>query len=744
MKRTFKHILYIAAVTLLAGFTSCSDDVLPADTRPVTNGDGGTLLSLSVKMGNENTVQSRLAELGGDKLANKINEASGNGDLKHIGLYMYYEDDYEKDDLSHPYIRNMRCNITDGKLTPCDKEGNALTNEQGQIYIYDRMQIVIFYPYNEDMSKEAHFFKKKIDEEAYPISRSDYSKQDYIPYRGEVEVNPTNAYHREIWLQPKHTAKIEIVLVSSNKENLPTTADYQSGDIKILPKLDPYSKTQENGEGYSTDTREHWLDAINKFPKNDAAPAGGLYSYQYVAYLWTSKQGDKHHDNENNNYGNEGIPGTDHNHWDNNIVPGDIVFQSQGITLFSSQQVNLAEQRVYRYGYNMDTGEIFIPTSSTLIYDANSFYETGYDEYAAYQVCDIEIEKASTGSKEKSIFNATYDGGGHKITGLKIENNNASAGQQIGLFTNINGTSYIRNVNLIAPEITVTATDSCFVGAICGHVNPKLTEAQINKLGDNLPPGLSPVVKAELLKDLITQMTQTTSQIISCRVESPTITVTSPRARVGALCGAAGDKDEQGKYYAKIWDSYSLGGTIKVNEGNNKNNNKTSLVGGLCGANNGRIINSYSTTPATATVSVTTSAEGPEEDLNHAAGICKKGVYADEYAKEIIGTHTPRYAVVDCYAATDNYVATPTAQPTDKTIVIGEVDGVKQLSASSWPEAAKWVTYTGKWPVYSNDWKDPDDGKEDTVAGHPTTRSYWQSIGSSPSTYPTLLWERNY
>ena len=742
MKRTFKHILYIGMIALLAGFTSCSDDVITTDKAPVTNEDGGTLLSLSVGMGNENKIESRLAELGGDKIAELINKGSGKDQkLKHIGLYIYYEDDYTKDDLSHPYIRNMRCNITGNNLTPCDAAGNALTEDKGKIYIYDRMRIVIFYPYNEAMSNETNFFKKKIDEEAYPISLSNYADQDYIPYRGEVDVNPTNAYYREIWLQPKHTAKIEIVLVSKEVSKLPVTGDFTSGDIKILPKLDPYSSTQTGGTGYSSDTREHWLDGINKHPATSSTLAGGLYAYQYVAYLWTSKKGDKHHDNDNNNYGTVGGIQGDHNHWDNNIAPGDIVFQSGNITLFSSQQVNLAEQRVYRYGYNMDTGEVFIPTSSTLIYDANSFYETGYDEDAAYQVCDIEMDKATSQNKKKSIFNATYDGGGHKITGLTISTD-AAAGKQVGLFTNINGTSYIRNVNLIAPVITVTANDSCFVGGICGHINPRLTQEQIKELGKNLPEGLSETVKAELLKDLIAQMTQTTSQIISCRVEKPSITVTSPKARVGALCGAAGDRDEQGKYYAKIWDSYSVSGTITVNA-DKKKDNATSLVGGLCGANNGRIIHSYSTTTATAEVSLPVTAGGSttNTDFNHAAGICKAGAYATAFAKETINSGNPRCAVVDCYAA-NNYVATPATQP-DKTIIIGEVAGVAKFSTSAWP-ASTWVTYTGKWPVYSNDWKDPDNGNDTTGNEHPSTRSYWQSIGSSPSTYPTLLWERNY
>lgn len=717
MRKTFKHILFMGAVVLAACFTSCSDEVLVNNDG--THSDEGTLLCLAAGIENDQP-KSRLAELGGEasELAQIINEGSGKDQkLKHIGLYIYYTDDYGNDkdpgDLSNPYIRNLRCNITDGKITPCDENGNALTDDAGKIYIYDRMTIVAFYPYNEDMSKPEHFFKKKIDEEAYPISMSIYADQKYIPYRAQTDVNPTNAYYRTLGFHVKHTAKIEVVLVSKDKYKLPVTDNCKSGDIKILPKLDPYNDTQDGGLGYSTDTREHWLDALNQFPENNGATEGGLYTCQYVAYLWTSNKDYKHHDNGNNNYGTQGGITDDRNHWDNNIDPNDIVFQSDKITLFSSQYVDLTETRVYRYGYNMDTGEVFIPTSSKLVYDANSLQALKCDKTSAYQVCNIDLSTKAAWTP-LTIMDGTYDGGGHKITNFSIAKDNAASGAQIGLFANINGTSYIRNVNLIKPNISVIGKDSCFVGAICGQINPRLTADQIKDLNKNLPEGLSEVVKAELMKDLIAEMSNSTSQIISCRVENPTITVSSAKARVGAICGAAGDKDEQGRYFSKIWDSYSLDGTIKVNE-NAPANNQTALVGGLCGANNGRILHSYSTTTATATNT---------GNQNNAAGLSRKGYFADNFSTlEVNGNK--RYDVVDCYVK---------AKRNDHT-------NVKQFS-DQWPSAT-WVTYTGKWPVYSNDWKDPDDGTDGT-SGHPSTRSYWKNVGNAPSTYPTLLWEREY
>lgn len=720
MRNIFKHILLAGAAVLLSCFASCTDETLVDDG---THSDKGTLLNLTATLETDQ-VQTRLAELGGsaEELANIINGKTpdGNSDnpdgLKHIGLYIYYADDYVKDNLSNPYIRNLRCNINDGKITPCDKDGKALTGDKDKIYIYDRMIIVAFYPYNEDMSLEKNFFKNEKDEEAYPISRSIYENQTYIPYRAETDVNPTNAYYRKLGFSVKHTAKIEIVLVSNDLKNLPT-ADFKSGDIKILPKLDPYQGTQNGGDGYTSDTREHWLDGIKTYPEINA-PTGGLFTRQYVAYLWTSKVGDKHHDNTNNKYGETGVEG-DHNHWDNNIAPNDIIFQSGSITLFSSQQVNLAEQRVYRYGYNMDTGEVFIPTSSQLVNDATSLQDVNCDKTSAYQVCDIDLTGRTWAPK--SIADGTYDGGGHKIKGLSITST-ATGEMQTGLFGNINGNSYIRNVNLIEPKITVSMADSCFVGALCGYINPRLTEKQKEELGNNLPEGLSEVVKAELLKDLIAEMTNSTSQIISCRVENPTITVTGKNARVGTICGAAGDMDEQGKYFAKIWDSYSLGGEITVNEKKASDNVKA-LVGGLCGANSGRIIHSYSTTIATAMYEVSGI------DKNIAAGLSKKGYYADEFAKLNTKKGKPRFQIEDCYVLLKN----------DND----DADGVNAFSTSTWPLQATWVTYTGKWPVYSNDWKDPEEEETDSAAGHPSIRSYWKNIGSAP-TYPTLLWEREY
>lgn len=693
MNKLIKYTASLGIILLACLMHSCSDDTL---VQQETDFREGAPLNMGISFGE--SVNTRLAELPN---AGEMNEDKDNYGLQHVGLYIYYKDDYEKKDLSKPYIRNLKCKVKEGRLIPETGE---------EIYIYDRMTVVAFYPYNKDMSERENFFTKPIDEEAYPISRSDYSTQTYIPYRAQLDTDPTIAYLAQLWFYPKHTAKIEIVLVANNENEFPAVDD----NLKILPAVDPVS-TGNGGDGYTTDKREKWYDGINVYPK-DGAPVGGKYARQYVAYIWKSKKGDPHHDN--NTPLKPGVnPGDDRNHWDNIIHEGDVVFTSDKLTLLASQLVDLNEQQVYRYGYNLNTGEIFIPTSSKIVHDAQSLQDASFNKSNAYQVCDIDLSGFAW--TPKSIADASFDGGGHQIMNLNI-NATVAAGvadtpvkQQYGLFDKISGNSYLRNVNLVKPVITVdgsASVDTCFVGALCGQINPSMTEAEKEKLANSmLPEGLSETVKKALMEDILKGLLNSTSQIIGCRVENPVITVKGKAARVGGLCGAAGDKDEDGNYNAKIWDSYVSGGSIKVNEDNKPFNEKV-CAGGFCGLNNGKIERSYTTMP-TVTAKFNQPAAGGEttpKKIDNGVGFAWQGnrfTAADTYIKV-------------CY-----------------TKVADAASKAETFSTTAWP-GSDWVTYTGRWPVYTNDWAETGG-----TGNHPATRSFWQKNGSAPDTYPILLWE---
>lgn len=105
-------------------------------------------------------------------------------------------------------------------------------------------------------------------------------------------------------------------------------------------------------------------------------------------------------------------------HENNKIEKGDILFQSNELTLMVPENIDFAKQpvyrQVYRYGYNMNTGEIFIPTSDNLVYDASTLQGAG----SAYQVCDIDLSGISW--TPKSYYSGVYDGGGHAIKNLLI------------------------------------------------------------------------------------------------------------------------------------------------------------------------------------------------------------------------------------------------------------------------------------------------------------------------------------
>lgn len=53
---------------------------------------------------------TRLAELGDVSNINDLVDRKN-----HIGLYVYYQDDYDANDLSKPYIRNLECKVSGGK-----------------------------------------------------------------------------------------------------------------------------------------------------------------------------------------------------------------------------------------------------------------------------------------------------------------------------------------------------------------------------------------------------------------------------------------------------------------------------------------------------------------------------------------------------------------------------------------------------------------------------------------------------
>ena len=156
--KTMKYITYVCVALLSVILYGCSDEVVN-NSEPAAE---GTLLNLYV--GDIVTPGTRLAELGGVGSISEGTHPTNGDDKKNIGLYIYYEDDYKADILTKPYVRNLECEVKDGKIVPVDGS---------DIYIYDRMTIVAFYPYNS--AADDYTFTSKDDEKRYPITENDYS-----------------------------------------------------------------------------------------------------------------------------------------------------------------------------------------------------------------------------------------------------------------------------------------------------------------------------------------------------------------------------------------------------------------------------------------------------------------------------------------------------------------------------------------------------------------------------------------
>lgn len=668
MNKAMKHITFLLVALFSFAFYGCSEDII--DNTP---SEKGTLLTLYVDTG----VSTRLAEL-------PVGEISNNHKGKqNIGLYIYYEEDYVKDDLTKPYIRNLECKVEGNKLVPVD--GSS-------IYIYDRMTIVAFYPYNENVS----VFTVKADETEYPITESDYEKQTYIPYRAQTNVDPTNAFMIRLNLVPQQTFKIQLVLVADNPSDFPTSTDKQDGSIKLLPGIDPRTET-DYVQG--TDRREFWVDDINNFTPG----TGGKYVRRYNAYIWKSGEGDKHHD--------------EYTHHNNKIEKGELLFQSDELTLLVPEAIDFSQRRVYRYGYNMNTGEIFVPTSENLVYDAETLQAAG----SAYQVCDINLTGFNWTPKQ--YYSGTYDGGGHKIVGLEVNvtptvNNPDGSGKQgFGLFGSIVGNAVLKNIHLVEPEITVdftdpNLTDTVYVGALCGIANPKLPEDELRKRVEiGLPPGISDVVKKALMEDLMKEFTNTTSTIRGSKVENPTIVTNGENMVAGGVCGAVGDQDQKGS----VKDSYISEGSIKVNATDEEMKKKyeNANVGGFTGqVSAGSVTNSY-----TAMTNVEGYVKDEEEDTTTDPPTIRI------VSKDIATGFSGKVATGEELSA--GVTATVTNCRTMKE------DAVVTKFTDSWPS----------WPLFNGGMLKRPDGWPAWPTQDALDYDAWGNNGTSPSTYPTLIWE---
>lgn len=641
MKHSIEIIKYLLVMFVFCGVYSCTDENTPP---ALTEGE----LRLSATLGYFST---RLAELPN---ADEMTDNSAFG-LMNVGVYIYYREDYENGDLSQPYVRNREFTVDKGQLSAVLQPGEDLTNSS--VFIYDRMTVVAFYPYNPEMSNPENFFTVPADEEKYPITRNDYSKQFYIPYRAQTNTDPSIAYYTTLTFVPKHTYKVEIVLVSPDALALPSDAS-----VQVLPAKDPVTNIDTVSDG----KRAQWFDGNDNYT-NDGS---GSNVNRYTTYLW-SREGN----------------------W-NDIKRGEVLLQSDNLVLIASQDLYPDEQHVYRYGYNLSTGEIFIPTSSNLVYDRTSLSAINGGSGSYYQVCDIDLSQGGDWNPI-SIYNARYDGGGHQLSGMTIN----STGREVGLFAQVQGNSTVVNANLVNPQITVNS-DSAYVGGLVGRLNTPMTEAEKEALIGDLPPGLSDIVREALIQEILANAGDSEASIVASKVTNPTIIVNGDAPNVGSLVGQAGEKNNEGNSKSRIWDSGVNGGSLTVNSANPANNQNAN-VGGFVGLNQGYITRSYTSTATINSQVQTGTTPGGDPIL------------ADQYAGFAnMGT--------DFTPSEGGLIESSYSQLADPN------NGVRQL-AEQWPS---WNTYTGNWPVYSTGW----------FSGPGNT--FWYSNGAAPSTYPALQWER--
>lgn len=511
---------YITITTLLL-ITICAISCKDSDISFQQNEDAGVLRFSTINFDYPSEdPQTRLSEL----------NASGiNGNdvdtFKHIGVYVFYRSDYDKRDYSQPYVKNVEYKYESNTIVPVHDSGE-------NVYIYDEMVVVAFYPYNAKYNSEP-----LTNFDLYPVTKSEYKEQMYMPYRAITNINPSSAYNTVLNLYPQHTVKFEIVIVGSKTDY----ADLGNKDsIKIVPMIDPTDAP--DGE----DRRKQYVDNIVDYDNSDDT---GRYTRKYSAYVWKNTKDfeDKVHSN-------------------NNIKKGDIIFESEKLILTAIEDITLAGGYGYRYGYNMETGEYFVLSSSSIVNCASRIHSGGF------QVCDINLTDFNWVPKTFGAW--FYDGGGHKIYGLNITKDFTAQPDNVnyvGLFTKMTEWSTLVNMCLESPIIDVTTADNAtkptYVGAFVGY---------------------------GMQSDSLTTLHRRLS-IRGCKVNNPTITVKGSNIYAGGFAGRFGHTANRDY----LRDSYVLGGSITANILPNDSIapdtiNASCFIGGMVGANMGNITNCYS------------------------------------------------------------------------------------------------------------------------------------------------------
>ena len=181
---------YITITTLLL-ITICAISCKDSDISFQQNEDAGVLRFSTINFDYPSEdPQTRLSEL----------NASGiNGNdvdtFKHIGVYVFYRSDYDKRDYSQPYVKNVEYKYESNTIVPVHDSGE-------NVYIYDEMVVVAFYPYNAKYNSEP-----LTNFDLYPVTKSEYKEQMYMPYRAITNINPSSAYNTVLNLYPQHTVK---------------------------------------------------------------------------------------------------------------------------------------------------------------------------------------------------------------------------------------------------------------------------------------------------------------------------------------------------------------------------------------------------------------------------------------------------------------------------------------------------------------------------------------------------------
>ena len=182
------------------------------------------------------------------------------------------------------------------------------------------------------------------------------------------------------------------------------------------------------------------------------------------------------------------------------------------------------------------------------------------------------------GKDDDNMYNGTFDGQGHTISGLQCS---VTSGNVAGLFGAIGSSGVVKNVGIADSDVSVSTTGQlAYAGGVCGWNQGTITNCW-NSGSVSASSSSSDTTSAANAGGVCGWNHGGT--IENCW-NSGSVTATANRAYAGGVCGINNRINDDNTAIQNCWNS----GSVSANS-----SSSTAYAGGVCGDNTGSIDNCY-------------------------------------------------------------------------------------------------------------------------------------------------------